>query len=107
MKSFHCLWEPTFFSLTPEEAKVFRENIFTQIHDIVFHGKGGYDWETVYNMPLWLRKFTWHKIHEWYEKENSQNSTQNNINESIANMKAAGAVNQQPIPDYVMRASKK
>jgi len=58
-------------------------------------------------MPLWLRKFTWHKIHEWYIKENAQNSTQNNVDQSIANMKAAGAVNKQTVPDYVMRASKK
>ena len=36
----------------------------------MFHGKGGYNWETVYNMPIWLRKFTFHKLNEYYEKEN-------------------------------------
>jgi len=107
MRLFLYPWEPTFFSLTPEEALIYRGEVFTQIHEIVFHGKGGYDWGTVYNMPLWLRKFTWNKLIEWYEKENAQNSTQNNVDESIANMKAAGAVSKQPIPDYVMRASKK
>jgi len=35
----------------------------------VFHGRGGYDWHTVYNMPLWLRKFTFSKIQEHYDKE--------------------------------------
>ena len=34
-----------FFGLTTQD----RPNIFSQIHEIVFHGKGGYDWETVYN----------------------------------------------------------
>jgi len=60
-------------------------------------------------MPLWLRKFTWNKLNEFYEKENAQNSTQNNVDESIANMRAAGAVAkpQQTVPDYVMKASKK
>ena len=37
-------------------------NLFTQIHEIIFHGKGGYDWNTVYSMPIWLRKFTFFKI---------------------------------------------
>jgi hypothetical protein len=44
-------------------------NLFTQIHEIVFHGKGGYDWETVYSMPIWLRKFTFFKIQEFYSEE--------------------------------------
>jgi len=35
----------------------------------VFHGKGGYDYHTVYNMPVWLRNFTFQKINEFYEKE--------------------------------------
>jgi len=77
----------------------------------VFHGKGGYDWNTIYNMPLWLRKFTYRKLTDWYEKENSQNSSgQNNVEESIANMRAAGAVakpQKQTVPDYVMKASRK
>ena len=44
-------------------------NLFSQIHEIVFHGKGGYDWDTIYNMPVWLRKFTFHKIQDFYAKE--------------------------------------
>lgn len=43
--------------------------MFTQIHEIVFHGKGGYNYSTVYNMPIWLRNFTFQKINEFYEKE--------------------------------------
>lgn len=60
-------------------------------------------------MPLWLRKFTYYKLTQWYEKENGNKSSQNNAEESIANMKAAGAVSkpQQTVPDYVMKASKK
>lgn len=54
-----------FFTLTPE----YRSALFTQIHEIIFFGKGGYDWETVYNMPIWLRRFTFNTINEYYEKE--------------------------------------
>ena len=57
----------TFFGLTQE----YRLVLFTQIHEIVFHGQGGYDWNTVYNMPIWLRKFTFNKMREYYDKQNA------------------------------------
>jgi hypothetical protein len=57
-----------FFTLTPEH----RASIFTQIHEIVFFGKGGYDWNTIYNMPIWLRKFTFNQINEFYKKEQEE-----------------------------------
>jgi hypothetical protein len=60
----------TFFGLTPELAHQYRINLFTQIHEMVFHGQGGYDWETIYNMPIWLRKFIFHKMKEHYEEKN-------------------------------------
>jgi hypothetical protein len=59
----------TFFGLTRDIAPKYRSNLFSQIHEIVFHGQGGYDWETVYSMPIWLRKFTFHQMKEWYNKE--------------------------------------
>ena len=55
----------TFFGLTKE----YRLHLFRQIHEIVFHGKGGYTWDDVYNMPIWLRKFTYNNIREFYEAE--------------------------------------
>ena len=67
---FLCLLLLTFFGLSPN----YRVYLFSEIHEIIFHGKGGYDWETVYNMPIWLRKFTFNKIKEWYQKEAEQNA---------------------------------
>ena len=65
----------TFFGLTSEVAKQFRVNLFTQIHEIVFYGQGGYNWETVYNMPIWLRKFTFHTMKKHYdEKSGDENN---------------------------------
>lgn len=58
----------TFFGLT----QTYRVSLFAQIHDIVFHGKGGYDWHTIYNMPIWLRNFTFQKINEFYVEENAR-----------------------------------
>jgi len=95
----------TFFGLTPE----YRSYLFSQIHEILFHGQGGYDYETVYNMPLWLRRFTYNKIYEFYENKNSKNQ-KDTVQESIKNMKAAGATANstkiQP-PTYITKASKK
>lgn len=59
-----------FFGLTSS----YRAVLFRQIHEIVFFGKGGYDYHTVYNMPIWLRNFTFKNIQEYYEKENEANS---------------------------------
>lgn len=64
-----------FFTLTSEEGKSYRRNLFTQIHNIVFHGKGGYDWGTVYSMPSWLRKFTFSEINKFYESENEKSQS--------------------------------
>ena len=85
----------TFFGLTSE----YRNNLFTQIHNIVFHGKGGYDWPTVYNMPIWLRNFTYQNIQEFYEaqkKENEKYSKKKQLPVARPNVK----------PNYTTKASK-
>jgi len=65
-----------FFGLTPE----YRSNLFSQIHEIVFHGQGGYDWGTIYDMPIWLRNFTFKKLEEYYDKQNeAQNKSSNQL----------------------------
>jgi hypothetical protein len=48
------------------------------MNEIVFHGRGGYTWDTVYEMPIWLRNFTFKKLKEWYDKEQEQIEKQNN-----------------------------
>lgn len=59
----------TFFGLTSDTAPQARASLFNQIHQIVFYGKGGYDWHTVYNMPIWLRRWTFNEIRNHYEEE--------------------------------------
>lgn len=54
-----------FFGLTPD----YRPILFKQIHEIVFKGGGGFDYGTVYNMPVWIRNFTFMSLKEHYEKE--------------------------------------
>ena len=46
------------------------------IHQIVFHGKGGYDFQSIYNLPIWLRKYIYKEITDFYseEKKNLENA---------------------------------
>ena len=57
-----------FFGLTPE----YRNILFTQIHDLVYHGGGGFKHEEVYNMPTWMRHFHIGKINEYLQKQNEE-----------------------------------
>lgn len=65
----------TFFGLTASNAPDIRLRLFNQIHQILFFGKGGYDWNTVYNMPIWLRKYTFFELKKYYEEQNKPQST--------------------------------
>jgi hypothetical protein len=92
----------TFFGLTFDLAPQARAAIFTQIHEICFYGKGGYDWNTVYNMPIWLRKFTFNKINDHYKKESEEIEAAKSGNKSKSLVSPDGTVNS---PEF-MKASK-
>lgn len=88
----------TFFGLT----STYRISLFQQIHQIVFHGKGGYDWHTIYNMPIWLRNFTFSEIKKHYDNESEQlkkSSKPNNGSTSI-DMTDTNKIN---IPDFMRK----
>ena len=57
-----------FFGLTSNYRKV----IFQQIHDLVYHGGGGFQHSEVYNMPVWLRIFHIKKLSEYNQKQNDR-----------------------------------
>jgi hypothetical protein len=42
------------------------------VHDLVFHGGGGFQYTEVYNMPIWLRKFHTNKISEYNKDQNEK-----------------------------------
>ncbi len=92
----------TFFGLTFDTAAESRAAIFKQIHQIVFHGKGGYDWHTVYNMPIWLRRFTFIEIQKFYqeEKESMENQGKSGSKTVI------GADGKIKAPEYLSQAKK-
>jgi len=73
----------SFFGLTSDAVAETRAAIFTQIHQIVFHGKGGYDWKTVYNMPIWLRRFTFSEIQKYYDEEKKAYENKGNGSKTV------------------------
>lgn len=85
----------SFFGLTKETAPNFRAALFNQIHETVFHGKGGYDWNTVYEMPRWLRQFTFNKIKEFYEKEAEVNNNATKSGNQNTLIDSSGKINRE------------
>ena len=81
-----------FFGLTSDTVAQTRAAIFQQIHQIVFHGKGGYDWKTVYTMPIWLRRFTFNEIHKFYDEEKKSHENSSKPNQTTV-IGADGKVN--------------
>ena len=53
---------------------------------MIFHSKGGYDFYTVYNMPIWLRKFTFSEIDNYYKEESASMKSAQSNTEGIKNM---------------------
>jgi hypothetical protein len=64
--------DSSFFGLTSDTAPLYRKNLFKQIHEIVFHGNGGYSWSEIYNMPRWLRLFTFKEIEDHFKKQKEE-----------------------------------
>lgn len=72
------------------------------IHDIVFHGNGGFDYNTVYNMPIWLRKFTFKEIQDHFDAENESNKKASKKGGTKSMVNPDGKIN---VPDF-KKASK-
>ena len=75
------------------------------IHDIVYHGNGGFDWQTVYDMPIWLRTFTYNKIRDFVEQRAEE---QEKASKQAQGIQELNSSNQQITPpDYIAKAPRK
>ncbi len=64
----------SFFGLTSiDQAAKAKLAIYKQIHQICFFGKGGYSWPVVYDMPVYLRRFVFEEMRQFYEEEKAAN----------------------------------
>ena len=82
-------------------------SLFKIIHEIVFNGQGGYDWNTVYNMPLWLRRFTYETLKEHYEKQKQEQEKQSNTLKNTSNKDVSRPNIAPKQPTYTAKAPKK
>jgi len=100
-----CQLDFPFFTLNSE----YRKNVFESIHDIVFHGKGGYDWQTAYNMPIWLRRFTHKSISDFYAKEKEEYEKHSGKKKIDPNNPIKENLPNVNVPDFVskLKSSKK
>lgn len=80
----------TFFGLTPEHRKY----VLDQVHQIVFHGQGGYSFTDVYELPIHLRKYIFHKIKQHYDEKNKTDDDP----EGLAKKIKSGQVE---VPDFM------
>lgn len=87
--------ELPFFGLTPE----YRASLFSQLHDVVFHGKGGYSFGEVYEFPIWLRRYVHRSMIEFYENENKQSQKSQGQQSLLQDGKMKA-------PDYTSKARK-
>jgi|TARA_B100000287_G_scaffold60670_1_gene53033 hypothetical protein len=46
--------------------------MFDAIHDLVFHGGGGFIHSEVYNMPVWMRTFHIDRINQHNKKQQEE-----------------------------------
>lgn len=79
----------TFFGLTSE----YRKYLFDQIHQIVFHGQGGYSFTEVYELPIHIRKYIFHEIKTYWDNRNKPAQTP----DELANKIKSGQVQ---VPNY-------
>lgn len=61
-----------FFFLTAED----RPYIHNEIWSLLYHGQGGFDYVSVYNMPIWLRQYYLKKIIDFNEDKGAKNASQ-------------------------------
>lgn len=57
-----------FFGLTPS----YKFQVYDEVHDLVYYGKGGFLYSEVYNMPIHIRRYHIRKINELHEKHNEE-----------------------------------
>jgi hypothetical protein len=81
--------------------------LFTQIHEIIFYGNGGYDYNTIYDMPIWLRNFTYSKLKEHYQPKDNDDDVVEKSKQAMRTAQTDGTVPKVQVPTYVTTATKK
>ena len=71
---------PNFFGYKPEDAV----SLHNQLFEFVWMSDGRFDWNTVYNMPIYLRNFWIRKLNHKLAERASGNTTPTSNKKPIA-----------------------
>jgi len=71
------------------------------VHDLVYHGGGGFIHSEVYNMPTWMRRFHIQKINEHVKEQNDEMEETRKDNSNSSN--ATRGPNVTPSSTYNFR----
>ena len=63
--SLRFLLNQTFFGFNAEDRVILHENIF----NMIWYSDGKLDWDTVYNLPVFLRRFYSKKINKIFREQ--------------------------------------
>ena len=75
---------PSFFGLQPEDKPLIHEQVF----QLIYFGKGGFTFDEVYNMPIYLRRFYLKRLDSQYEDEAKQvKKEQQKFNQKLPRIK--------------------
>lgn len=44
-------------------------SVYNEVHDLVYHGGGGYSYSEVYNMPIYLRRYSITRINNYLKEK--------------------------------------
>jgi hypothetical protein len=64
--------EQTFFGFKPEDRVQLHDNIF----NLIWWGDGRWDWDTIYNMPVHIRRFWIKKVNKLIQEEQERQEQQ-------------------------------
>jgi len=75
-----------------------------EVHDLVYHGGGGFIYSDVWNMPIMTRRYHIRKINEFLEKKIE--AEQKAMNTNSGKVSARDYTSKVPIPDFISKVKK-
>jgi hypothetical protein len=64
--------DQTFFGFKPQDRVKLHDNIF----NLIWWGDGRWDWDTIYNMPVHIRRFWVKKVNKIIQEEQERQEQQ-------------------------------
>lgn len=81
--------DQTFFGFNPEHRIDLHDNLF----NLLWHGEGRWDWDMLYNMPIFLRKFYVKRVNKLIE---DKAAAQQAANEKAKNKNKSNNIAKSP-----------